>query len=212
ERWRFPLLAGLELLSLVVLLWPVLRGVPWRQVRQEVGLIAGRRGPLEPLLGVGCYAMTLPMLAAGVIVMLLCRSIYERLGLPDSGNPADMPRHPIVEFVVHGNWWLRLQLLFLGSVVAPVGEETVFPGGLYRHLREASCRWGPVLSVVFSGALVSFLFAVIHPQGLLAVPALMGLACGFTLAREWRETLIPGMVAHGLSNGVVMVFLMVAMG
>jgi membrane protease YdiL (CAAX protease family) len=56
---------------------------------------------------------------------------------------------------------------------------------------------------------VSFIFAVIHPQGILFVPVLMSLAFGFALAREWRDSLIPGMVAHGLSNGLIMTLIMV---
>ena len=47
-------------------------------------------------------------------------------------------------------------------------------------------------------------FAAIHPQGWVAMPALMGLATGMTLVREWRGTLVPSMVIHGLSNALVM--------
>jgi membrane protease YdiL (CAAX protease family) len=88
----------------------------------------------------------------------------------------------------------------------------MFRGVLYRQLREASCRLGPTLSVIVSGTLVSFVFAVIHPQGLLAVPVLMALAYGFTIAREWRGTLLPAMVAHGINNGLVTLFAIVVLG
>jgi membrane protease YdiL (CAAX protease family) len=57
---------------------------------------------------------------------------------------------------------------------------------------------------VFSTVLTAFIFALIHPQGWVAIPALMGLAIGFTLAREWRGTLIPCLVMHGVSNGIVL--------
>jgi membrane protease YdiL (CAAX protease family) len=53
---------------------------------------------------------------------------------------------------------------------------------------------------------------LIHPQGLLAVPALMSLAIAFSLAREWRGSLIAPMVMHGVSNGAVMALLMVLAG
>jgi membrane protease YdiL (CAAX protease family) len=33
---------------------------------------------------------------------------------------------------------------------------------------------------------------------------LAALALAFTLVREWRGTLIPGMVAHAINNGVLM--------
>ena len=58
----------------------------------------------------------------------------------------------------------------------------------------------------------SFIFAVIHPQGLLAVPMLMALACGFVLAREWRATLVPCMVAHGVHNGLTLLLAIAMLG
>ena len=60
--------------------------------------------------------------------------------------------------------------------------------------------------------LVAFVFAVVHPQGLVAVPVLGALAVGFALTREWRDSLIPSMVAHALNNGLVMTTLLVAFG
>ena len=83
----------------------------------------------------------------------------------------------------------------------------MFRGVLYRHLREMSDRLGFTLSVILSALIVSFVFAVIHPQGLLGVPVLMGLALAFNLAREWRGTLIPAMIAHGINNGAVTLLL-----
>jgi membrane protease YdiL (CAAX protease family) len=79
----------------------------------------------------------------------------------------------------------------------------MFRGVFYRHLREATRRGGLAASLLVSGLVNSFLFAAVHPQGLLAVPVLMALALGFTLAREWRGSLLAGMVAHGLNNGLV---------
>jgi membrane protease YdiL (CAAX protease family) len=88
----------------------------------------------------------------------------------------------------------------------------MFRGVLYRHLREASARLGFVGSFLASAVLVSFIFAVIHPQGVLAVPGLAALALAFTLVREWRGTLIPGMVAHAVNNGVLMLLVLLTLG
>jgi len=52
---------------------------------------------------------------------------------------------------------------------------------------------------------------VIHPQGFIAVPALMALAYGFTILREWRGSIIPCMVAHGLNNGIVTIVAILAL-
>jgi hypothetical protein len=40
----------------------------------------------------------------------------------------------------------------------------------------------------------------------------MGLATGFCILREWRGTLIPAVVMHGLSNGIVMTLLIMVLG
>jgi hypothetical protein len=39
----------------------------------------------------------------------------------------------------------------------------------------------------------------------------MSLACGMALVREWRGTLIPAMVIHGVSNGLIMGTLMIVL-
>ncbi len=194
--------------SLVVLAWPVLRGVPWRQVRQEIGWTAGRRPALEPLLGVGTYAAALPLVFLGLVLMLVLKGAQELIhGPPDPFGPSGAPGHPITAVVNNPSAWLWVQVFLVASVAAPVVEETMFRGVLYRHLREATGRAGRALSVLIGTLVTSFVFAVIHPQGLLGVPVLMALALAFNLAREWRGTLIPAMVAHGINNGAVTLLL-----
>src|SRR5205823_7607858 len=51
--------AGLA--SLSVLAWPVFRGVPWRQVRCDIGWVKGDRPALEPFYGILCYLAALPV-------------------------------------------------------------------------------------------------------------------------------------------------------
>lgn len=205
-----------NLLSLATLAWPVLRGIPWAEVREEIGLTWGRQPFLEPVLGAGCYLMTVPLMIIGLMGTLIIMSLQKASmagGSPeDNFGPSGIPFHPIIEDVAQGAWWARLQILFLASVVAPIVEETMFRGVLYRNLREASSRLGTLWSFLVSGSVVSVLFAVIHPQGLVAVPALAFLAMGLTIAREWRGTLIPGMVAHGINNGLLMIGLMALTG
>ena len=197
--------------SLAALAWPVLRGIPWHQVRRDIGWHVDRRPGLEPIFGIGCYVMALPMLILGILFYLVLTKLRDRLGWgPDEFGPSNAPGHPIVFWVRNAGWWVWLEVLFVASVVAPIVEETMFRGVLYRHLRTASSGLRPALSVFFSALAASFLFAVIHPQGVLAVPVLMALAFGFTLMREWRGTLLPSMIAHGVNNGVasLLLFLM----
>jgi membrane protease YdiL (CAAX protease family) len=204
------------LLTLAALVWPVVRGIPWRQVREDIGWTRGRRPLLEPLTGLGCYGMGLPLVAVGFAVMLALLALQHLASSQGPGSedfgPTSGAAHPIILAMATGDWWMRLQIFLVVAVCAPVVEETMFRGVLYRHLRDATHRARAMWTVLFSATVVSFIFAVIHPQGLIAVPPLMALSFVFCLTREWRGTLIPSMVAHGTNNGLLMVFLMVALG
>jgi membrane protease YdiL (CAAX protease family) len=215
EAPRLLLSGAAALVSLVALGWPRVRGIPWRQVRADIGLTAGDRPALEPLCGLAAYGISLPLLAVGFLATLFLTMLERALtgGAGDSGfEPLTGPSHPIVLFLAHGDVWAKVQVFLLGCVVAPVVEETMFRGVLYRNLREATGRLGRGWSFFFSATLVSFLFAAVHPQGLVAIPVLMSLAYAFSIAREWRGTLVPGMVAHAVNNGAVMAFAMLALG
>lgn len=206
------------LASLVILIWPVLRGIPWKVVRRDIGLTWGRRPWAEPFVGFGCYAMGLPMLVVGVILtfmlMALQQMIQTTLFGPQPDNPFDprltSPTHPVLEYLASGSWWARFQVLFVAAVCAPIVEEIMFRGVFYRHVREATHSLGPIFSFLVSTLVVSFIFAIIHPQGWVATPALMALAFAFTIAREWRNTVVPGIFAHALNNGLLMLMVMLA--
>jgi membrane protease YdiL (CAAX protease family) len=206
--------AAVSLLSLLALIWPKLRGIPWKQVRQEIGWTAGRQRALEPVIGLGAYMLALPLAGIGFLITLGLLRIASgsENGAGGEFNSGSYPMHPAVPILAESDWWERLQILFLGCVVAPIVEETIFRGVLYRHLRDGSRRLGFLSSIFFSAVMVSFIFAVIHPQGWFAVPALMGLAFGFALVREWRETLIPSMIAHGLNNTLLMTLAILVVG
>jgi membrane protease YdiL (CAAX protease family) len=194
------------LVGLVALAWPVLRGVSWQQVRIDIGWRARRPGR-EILLGLGCYVTALPVMFGGVLVFVLLTHLLRQLG-----KEPEPPDHPLIGWVAHGGWWVRLQVAFDACVVAPLVEETMFRGVFYRHLREATGRLLPVLSVLASAVVVSLLFAAIHPQGLVFVPVLGGLAFVFCMAREWRGSLLAPIVAHGINNGVTLLLLLLLVG
>jgi membrane protease YdiL (CAAX protease family) len=191
-------------LSLVVVIWPVLRGIPWRQVRQDIGWTLGRQPLLEPLCGFTCYVVNVPLVIGGFLVTVVLAAGYAMLQqqLGGGGEPAP-PSHPVLEQLSHPDWPSLVLFFFLLSVVAPVVEETMFRGFLHRHLREVFFTRRPFLGGLATALTVNVIFAAVHPQGLVFVPVLTALACGFSLAREWRGTLIPSMVAHGTNNFLV---------
>jgi membrane protease YdiL (CAAX protease family) len=151
--------------------------------------------------------MSLPLMGVGMLIMVILMLLTG--GVPGLGggtlllDQQQLKNHPIVEDAAISDWSGRLQLLFLAAVVAPIVEEIMFRGVLYRHLRDLTGRYGFLLSLFFSGTVASFIFAVIHPQDPRAFPVLMCMAYGFTLAREWRGTVIPGIVMHAIHNGMI---------
>jgi membrane protease YdiL (CAAX protease family) len=207
---------GLAMLSsLMVLAWPVIRGVPWRQVRADIGWTSGRRSWLEPFIGMISYPAVIAPLLAAVLVMFVL------MWLTTLGQPAADPRndfsaehlaaHPIVGLFKNPTLWLLVQVFVIASIVAPIVEETMFRGFLYRHLRDATYAAATFGSSVASATISSFVFAIVHPQGIVAVPFLMVLAFMLCLLREWRGTLLPSMMLHAVNNGIALMLCYVMM-
>lgn len=211
-RWQLAVSGLAMLLSLAALGWPVLRGVPWRQVRRDLGLTLGERPLVELLCGPGCYLIALPLLVVGVLVMLALMAVARRLAPGDAGIGPPSPTHPIVGIVLGADWLVWLQVFVVAALVAPLVEEIFFRGALYRHLREATGALAPWASVTASVAVSAFVFAVIHPQGWFAVPVLMALATAFALAREWRGSLVAPVLAHAINNGATTLLLLLLAG
>lgn len=181
--------------SLAVLAFPRLRGVSATDLRAAIGLNTGRGILREVGAGVMCYVSAVPILVAGGIIYFILSLIAKAI----SGEQAP-PSHPAVE-MLGGAGALEVVLLFtLASVMAPIVEEIAFRGFLYGHLRGFVMPRARLASAMVAAVVSSVIFAAIHPQGLLFVPALGGLAVGFCLYREMRGSLIAPMVAHGINN------------
>jgi membrane protease YdiL (CAAX protease family) len=197
-----------SLLSLAAIAWPVLRGLSWSSVRHDIGWY--RPGPAwrEVLWGVVCYASSLPLIACGfAITLLLLQMQHAITGAPGGLESQSAPAHPVIEWVSKGGMGDRLAVMLLACVIAPLVEESVFRGALYRYLRDTTWKWRTGAGIAFSAFTNSLIFAVIHPQGLFAAPVLMSIAVGFSLAREWRGSLLTPITMHAINNGVMLIML-----
>lgn len=205
------LISGIVSLStLVALVWPMIRGVPGSQLVREIGLIVpGRRAWIEPFWGVVCYVSSLPILGVGFIFTTILMSIFGGAGGGDEFSSPSAPTHPIVESIGDGAWFVWLKMFFVAAVVAPIVEEVMFRGLLYRHLRDATAKSRLAISVLISGGVSSLVFAIIHPQGIFGVPVLMSLAFAFCLAREWRGSIVAPITMHAINNGSITVMLLI---
>lgn len=187
------------MLSLGALAYPFARGVSKDELLRATGLHRGRGVLSEIGEGALCYLSAVPLLAIGLVIYVALTAIVTAVF-----GEQKAPSHPVADLFA-GAGALRIALLFLiASVVAPIVEETMFRGVFYGHLRSSVFTRSRAASIVTAAIASSFVFAVIHPQGVLFVPALGGLAVGFCLSRELRGSLIAPMVAHGINNAVTL--------
>src|SRR5262249_53086404 len=129
------------LASLSALAWPMLRGLPWRRVRQDLGWWAPGSAGGAGLWGVGCFLASLPLLLGALYVSNKMLDLYKHFAGEDPFGVPVRASHPIGEVLLHAGWWLRVQIFLAAAVFAPIIEETMFRGVLYRHLREVGARW-----------------------------------------------------------------------
>ena len=170
----------------LLVFYPLVRGVGWRTWREDTGWHRGGGVFREIGAGIVGYLACLPIVALGfVATSFLAQYTNEQLS------------HPIFEAPHSGSHAAFVFSLYLAAAVwAPLVEETVFRGALYRYLRGRSSGWiaAPIIGVIF---------AAVHPQGFAAIPALAAIGASFVLLRQWRASLIAPMTAHALHNAVL---------
>ncbi len=195
--------AAIFFFSLIVLAWPMIRGIAFADVFRDIGWRV--KNPIvEALFGAVSYMAMLPLMVAGLVCAVILMAIMAAYTMGGNELSSLGPQgHPIQEQIATGDPLLFLGVFLTACVAAPIVEETMFRGVLYRYLRESSCRRGKAMSVAVSAMVSSLIFAAIHPQGIFGIPILTTLAIGFSLTREWRDSLIGPIVMHAINNTVV---------
>ncbi|MGP1273306.1 MAG: lysostaphin resistance A-like protein [Phycisphaerales bacterium] len=199
------MIAGLLLqwCLLPLALWPVFRGVPMRVWREQVGLVAPRGVWREIGAGIVMYLAGVPVYVAAAlatVLLILLRDLVlgGAAGTPSAGPPLGPsgPINPVIELIAGKG---LTGTLLIGSLVvlwAPLVEELVFRGALYRHMR-ARLHW--VASAVLSAAL----FGLLHQYDVLMLLPVITLGAVFAATREWRGSLIGCVTGHMLHNGTI---------
>ena len=201
-------------LLLGVLFWPKLRGAPraasdlgWEAVPRPT-----RRGTKRPSViaeigaGVVGYLACLPIYIAGVLLALILMAISGLISGGAAGTGADapaIPENPLFDMVANGSFVGLTLIVLLATVWAPIVEETVFRGALYRHMR-ARMFWliaAPITAAVF-GAMHGYPIPLLMP--------VIALGVGFAMLREWRGSIIAAVTAHAIHNGFVFGVLLTA--
>lgn len=197
------LIAGLvgipaQWLLLLVPLWPLTRGVSWAQLRRDLGLHAPKGVGLEVLAGIAGYLALLPVMIAGVLVMLVLLAIQEWLfpGDPDSMGATN----PMLEMARSLDPVLLILLFTLATIWAPLCEELIFRGALFRHLRSR-------LALPLAAVLSAMVFGMMHGYALIQLIPVTVIGFNLALVRAWRGSLYGCIAAHALNNAVVLTLL-----
>ena len=102
---------------------------------------------------------------------------------------------PVMVGIFQSAWMPTLVLAVV--VLAPIGEETIFRGFLYRGI--AASRWGPITAIILSATGWAVLHAQYDWYGIASI-AVLGLYLGFV--RYWSGSLWLTMVLHAVGNGI----------
>ena len=196
---------SLQWLVLLSIFWPLARGVGVKRWRQDMGLVAPRGVVREIAAGLMVYLASLPiyfMAALGSFILINLREMLTSSGASDAGRTIEPPMsNPVFDLLESND---VLTLIVLGSLVtiwAPLVEEGIMRGALFRHLRS---RLGFVLSAIVS----AMLFGALHQYDVLMLLPVMALGASFAFIREWRGSLIGCITAHALHNTTI--FMLVA--
>lgn len=168
------------------LLWPRHMGQTFAQWRAALGLHRGRGILREMTAGILGYLAGVPIMALGVIISYILAQLTDIT-----------PTHPVNNMLTRSTGWI-LAAFVMASIWAPITEELMFRGALFAHLRERYGWW-------ISAPIVGFIFAIIHPQGWVALPTLGAIGFVFCGIREWRGSIIGCMTAHAAHNSAALV-------
>jgi membrane protease YdiL (CAAX protease family) len=173
---------GVDGAGLAVLAWYVrTRKLGWNLV---FGLQLAQL-PRSLRLGLYFYLSILP-------IVFFSSLIYQGI-LSAHGYP---PTLQDVALLLTGDnpWWIRLYMLFMAVILAPLFEECLFRGILLPLMAR---RFGVGSGIVFS----SLIFAVIHFHVPSMVP-LCAVAIGFSMGYLYSGSLWVPVTMHALFNGI----------
>lgn len=203
ERQAVVASLGLQWVLVLTAAWPLARGVPVGVWRSQLGLVAPRGVLREVGAGVLGYLAGVPVYVLAAVSTLALTVVRDLVmgALRGPGEAAPVlgpsgPVNPVFELV--GSMGL-VGLVLLGSLVvlwAPLVEETILRGALYRHLR-GRLHW--LVSTVLSAVL----FGVLHQYDVLLLLPVIALGGVFAGVREWRGSLIGCITGHMLHNATV---------
>ncbi len=196
---NFPSGAGMQIAILgagfhggALLGWPL-----FKQIRRRAYLSYGSRAPegndpsirLHENIGAAWRQGLFTLLLLTPVITLASLSwtwLLEQFGL--STAPQDL----VTIFSQVDSLPVLFAMLFVACILAPINEELLFRGILFRHVRQSFGRWPAIFAS-------SVPFAAMHGNWASFLP-LMLLGAGFALAYERTGDIRVNITAHALFN------------
>ena len=145
--------------------------------------------------GRGClaYLALFPILTiAGALSHWIFNVLLKRYHFFTPINPAE------IESMISNTPIDQILILIQTAVAAPIVEELMFRGLLFRGLR---IKWGIVMAAVLS----SMMFALSHntlPNGFLTLWSI-GMGFSFASIQRDRNSILPNIFMHAIHNGLI---------
>jgi membrane protease YdiL (CAAX protease family) len=192
---------------LLVVFYPLLRGVSWSQTRAMLGLTAERGLLREIGAGVVGYLACLPILIAGAMLSVVLVLVWEAIKswMSPGAGPSEPPENPLFDLFAQGSGLKVAMVALLATIWAPLCEEIVFRGAAQRHL---SAWMHPVVAALPVG----IIFAAMHGYPVLLMGPVLALGISFGLLRYWRGSLVASITAHAIHNTAVLGILLTVVG
>ncbi len=196
ETWLTVIQVCAQWMLLAAPLWPLIRGMRWHTFCKAIGWHKGKGVFREIGAGIVGYLAGLPLLAMGIGITLGLVAVVTLFRKAAGLGEPPPPNNAVFELATSDSALVLILVFLLATVWAPLCEESIFRGALYRHMRG---RAGIVVSAVGS----AFIFGLCHAYGPILVFPVVMLGVNFALLREWRGSLIAPITAHALHNGTV---------
>ncbi len=131
-------------------------------------------------------------LAAGAALFAFSQGLERLLGFFFA---SDSSTHPLVSLTAQAKSFREFLVpFFIGAVLVPVSEELYYRGLAYPVFKK---HWGLIVGLIIHG----LFFAVFHFNAVWVTEIVL-VAVALALIYEFTGSLIPGVIAHAVVNGM----------
>ncbi len=189
----------LQWVLMLLTLWALVRGMRVRDWRKAIGLHCGEGFFKEVGCGIVAYLASIPIYFVGILITVVIMLVQGAM-MAAKGEIPEEPSNPIFDLLSSGSPVMILLVFTLATVWAPITEELIFRGALFRHM-SARLHW--IVAAFFS----AMLFAYMHSYGPLMVAPLVALGFMFAFMRQWRGSIVSCITAHFIHNATLFIFM-----